>query len=52
MVDQTMKRLSVKWAWYDLWVGFFWEQHSRRLFWCPVPTVAVVLNLDFRKDWK
>lgn len=24
-------------AWYDLWVGLFWDQKKRRLYVFPVP---------------
>ena len=38
-------RLSVFFAWYDLWVGFFWDSRKRALYCCPVP--CVVFKVDF-----
>jgi hypothetical protein len=34
-------------AWYDLWVGVFWDRPRRRLYIFPIPCVGVVL--DFGK---
>lgn len=31
-------------AWYDLWVGFFWDQTKRRLYVLPFPCVGVVID--------
>lgn len=38
--------MSVKpiFAWYDLWVGFFWDQAKRRLYVFPVPMFGVVIQ--------
>jgi hypothetical protein len=35
-------------AWYDLWVGIFWDRHRRRLYILPVPTLGIVI--EFRED--
>lgn len=31
-------------AWYDLWVGFFWDSAKRRLYVLPLPCVGVVIQ--------
>jgi hypothetical protein len=30
-------RVKVFWAWYDGWVGYFWESKKRCLYVCPIP---------------
>lgn len=27
-------------AWYDLWVGFYWDRKTRALYFLPLPTVG------------
>jgi hypothetical protein len=34
-------------AWYDLWVGAFWDAGKRRLYILPIPCCGVVI--DFRR---
>lgn len=34
-------------AWYDLWVGFYWDQTHRRLYVFPIPMVG--FRIDFRR---
>jgi hypothetical protein len=34
-------------AWYDLWIGAFWDKSKRRLYIFPVPCLGVVV--EFRK---
>lgn len=31
-------------AWYDLWVGAFWDRQKRRLYLFPVPCFGVVIQ--------
>ncbi len=36
-------------AWYDLWVGVFWDKAKRRLYVLPVPMLGVVIQ--FGESW-
>lgn len=31
-------------AWYDFWVGLFWDRQKRRLYILPMPCVGIVLQ--------
>lgn len=33
-------------AWYDFWVGLFWDRQKRRLYILPVPCLGVVLEFE------
>lgn len=35
-------------AWYDLWVGVFWDRTKRRLYILPLPCVGVVISFGDR----
>jgi hypothetical protein len=39
-------RVALMFAWYDFWVGIFWEPAKRRLYVFPVPMFG--LRIDFR----
>lgn len=38
-------KFRVFWAWYDLWIGAYWDIGHRTLYICPLPTV--VLRFEF-----
>ncbi len=31
-------------AWYDLWIGAFWDRKSKRLYVLPLPCVGVIFD--------
>lgn len=42
--------MSVKpiFAWYDFWVGAFWDCQKRRLYLFPVPMLGIVIQFQVR----
>lgn len=36
-------------AWYDLWVGAYWDRDRRRLYILPIPCCGVVIQFGDRR---
>jgi|JI9StandDraft_1071089.scaffolds.fasta_scaffold365936_2 hypothetical protein len=32
-------------AWYDLWIGAYWDRERRMLYLCPVPCFGIALKV-------
>lgn len=39
-----MPRIRFLFAWYDLWVGFYWDQKGRKLYFLPLPTLGLIFE--------
>jgi hypothetical protein len=42
-------KAKVFFAWYDLWVGAFWDRKKRALYICPLPCVVLMLQFSGSK---
>jgi len=36
--------MKLKWVWYDLWVGFFWDKGKHWLYFIPFPTIVIIFK--------
>ncbi len=45
--DPCRVKVRFIFAWYDLWIGAFWDSARRKLYILPLPCVGVVV--EFRK---
>lgn len=37
-------------AWYDMWVGAFWDQRKHRLYIFPIPCIGLVFQFSGPKN--
>ena len=46
--------MSIKplFAWYDLWIGAYWDAKGRRLYILPVPMFGVVIQFPQKEAAK
>lgn len=36
--------IRFQFAWYDLWIGVYWDRKARALYILPLPCIGVVLT--------
>jgi hypothetical protein len=39
------RRVSLFFAWYDFWVGFYYDRKGRWLYVCPIPMICLAVPL-------
>ncbi|HUU54525.1 MAG TPA: hypothetical protein VMY87_06350 [Armatimonadota bacterium] len=44
---QIHRRVRIVLAWFDIWIGAYWNREKRRLYLFPIPCVG--LRVDFAK---
>ena len=43
-------RVRLIFAWFDLWVGLFWDRHNRAIYVFPLPMWGI--KISFMKEGK
>lgn len=33
--------MRIRFAWYDLWIGAYWDRKARVLYVCPLPSLVL-----------
>ncbi len=41
-------KIKVIFAWYDLWIGFFYDRKNRWLYVLLIPTIVIVLKFKYK----
>lgn len=51
----TIKSLDITWlfAWYDFWIGVYWDRKNRALFILPLPMLGIKIQFGMNKEmWR
>jgi hypothetical protein len=43
-------KIKVFFAWYDLWIGAYWDRKERVLYVCPLPTIAIAVKFTEKRQ--
>ena len=43
-------KLRLFFAWYDLWVGAFWDRKARKLYVALIPTIVLEVRFGRREE--
>ena len=46
-----MKRVKLLFAWYDIWVGFYWDRKEKVLYFFPVPMLGLMIDTSDFLCW-
>jgi len=38
-------KISFKFAWYDLWIGIFYDAKKKIIYICPLPTLLLIIKI-------
>jgi len=44
IIQQIRIKISIKFIWYDFWVGVFWDNQKRILYVCPFPMIVIIFK--------
>jgi hypothetical protein len=41
--------ISIKFIWYDLWMGIYIDTKTKQIYICPLPCIVIKINLNSRQ---
>lgn len=41
-------KISLIFAWYDLWIGAYWDRKNRVLYFLPLPMIGIKIQITQR----
>lgn len=42
-------KISLLFAWYDIWVGLFWDKKKKWLYFFPIPCLGIIFKFRRKK---
>lgn len=47
-----IKKISVFFAWYDFWIGWFYDRVHYTLYICLIPTIVIKITFKYKVKYK
>lgn len=44
-----LPRVALRFAWFDCWIGWFWDRRRRHLYICLIPMLPLILRFPWRR---
>lgn len=42
---------SISFKWFDFWIGIFYDKNNKIIYFCPIPTICIKINIyNYRKE--
>ncbi len=48
MNESKGEEVKVFFAWYDMWIGAYWDRDTRTLYICPFPMIVIAIKSSVR----
>ncbi len=42
--ESKNKKFRLSFAWYDLWIGFFFDTKKKKIYICPMPMILITIK--------
>lgn len=39
-------KITIFFAWYDFWIGFYWDRKNKIFYFCPIPMICFKIEKD------
>jgi hypothetical protein len=49
--DRIKIQFNVKFCWYDIWAGFYWDRAKSILYFCPFPMIVLCFQFKHLTVW-